>query len=38
MTLNEIFGVKESYKLPDKIMQALLSEDAENYIKANMFI
>lgn len=34
MTLNEIFGVKESYKLPDKIMQALLSEDAENYIKA----
>lgn len=34
MTLNEIFGAKESYKLPDKIMQALLSEDAENYIKA----
>lgn len=34
MTLNEIFGVKESYQLPDKIMDALLSEDAENYIKA----
>lgn len=34
MTLNEIFGAKESYQLPDKIMKALLSEDAETYIKA----
>lgn len=33
MTLNEIFGAKESYQLPDKIMKALLSEDAETYIK-----
>lgn len=33
MTLQEYFQVKESYKLPDKIMTALLSDDAEKVIK-----
>jgi type I restriction enzyme M protein len=34
MTLNEIFGAKESYQLPDKIMHALLSDNAVEYINA----
>lgn len=34
MTLNEIFGAKESYQLPDKIMCALLSDNAVEYINS----
>ena len=34
MTLNEIFGAKESYQLPDKIMHALLSDNAAEYINS----
>lgn len=33
MTLQEYFQVEESYRLPDKIMAALLSDDAEKVIK-----
>lgn len=33
MTLQEYFQVKESYRLPDKIMATLLSNDAEKIIK-----
>lgn len=33
MTLQEYFQVKESYRLPDKIMDALLSDNAEKVIK-----
>lgn len=32
MTLQEFFDVKESYRLPDKIMEMLLSPDAEKTI------
>lgn len=32
MTLQEFFGVAESYRLPDEIMKALLSENARNII------
>lgn len=32
MTLQEFFGVAESYRLPDEIMKALLSENARNVI------
>ena len=31
--LKELFGVSEAYRLPDKIMEALLSGDAEEIIK-----
>mgnify|MGYP000852710339 FL=1 len=31
-SLLEIFGVKESYKLPDKILEYLLSDQAANNI------
>ena len=34
MTLQEIFQVQENYKLPDAIMEALLSKEAEKYIRA----
>lgn len=34
MDLLEIFGVKESYQLPDTIMAALLSEKATEYVDA----
>lgn len=34
MDLLEIFGVKESYQLPDAIMAALLSEKATEYVDA----
>ena len=34
MTLQEIFQVQESYKLPDAIMEVLLSKEAEKYIRA----
>lgn len=40
MTLQEFFGVAESYRLPDEIMKALLSENARNVItqiKQNIF-
>ena len=33
MTLQEIFQVQENYKLPDAIMEALLSKEAEKYIR-----
>lgn len=33
MTLQEIFRVQESYKLPDAIMEVLLSKEAEKYIR-----
>lgn len=33
MTLQEIFRVQESYKLPDAIMEVLMSKDAEKYIR-----
>lgn len=33
MTLQEIFRVQESYKLPDTIMEVLMSKDAEKYIR-----
>ena len=33
MGLLEIFGVKESYKLPDKILEILLSDQAEQKIQ-----
>lgn len=33
MTLQEFFGIKESYRLPDKIKEALLSDNAEETIK-----
>ena len=32
-TLLEIFDVKEAYKLPDKIMEALMSDRAEKIIR-----
>ena len=31
--LQELFGVTESYRLPDKILEALLSDDAEKIVK-----
>lgn len=34
MTLQEIFQVQESYRLPDAIMEVLMSKDAEKYIRA----
>ena len=34
MTLQEIFQVQENYKLPDAIMEVLLSKEAEKYIRA----
>lgn len=33
MTLQEIFRVQESYKLPDAIMEVLMSKEAEKYIR-----
>lgn len=33
MTLQEIFQVQENYKLPDAIMEVLLSKEAEKYIR-----
>ena len=33
MTLQEFFKIAESYKLPDEILKALLSDDATNTIK-----
>lgn len=32
-TLQELFGVSEAYRLPDKIMSALLSDDAEAVVR-----
>ncbi len=32
MTLQEFFNVKESYRLPDKIMEVLLSDTAKDVI------
>lgn len=34
MTLQEIFQVQENYKLPDAIMEALLSKEAEKIYKS----
>ena len=33
VTLQEIFQVQENYKLPDAIMEVLLSKEAEKYIR-----
>lgn len=33
MTLLEIYGIKESYRLPDAIMTALMSDEAESMIQ-----